>query len=107
MASLALAYIILGHTLSGSLQLVLTTVIISTVVAQFVDKIGRRPLWLTSTAGMLGSYIVITALSATFANTGQQAAGTAVIPFLFIFFGFYVIAWTIQVGLDFFAQTLY
>jgi MFS family permease len=71
-------------------------VIIATVVAQFVDKIGRRPLWLTSTAGMLCSYVVITALSATFANTGKAAAGTAVIPFLFIFFGFYDIAWTIQ-----------
>lgn len=45
---------------------------------------------------MLGAYIVITALSASFASTQHSATGIAVIPFLFIFFGFYDIAWTIQ-----------
>ncbi len=45
---------------------------------------------------MLCSYVLITALSATFANTKDAATGIAVIPFLFIFFGFYDIAWTIQ-----------
>lgn len=70
--------------------------IVATTVAQFVDKIGRRPLWLTSTTGMLCSYCVITALSAIFAKTKHAPTGIAVIPFLFIFFGFYDIAWTIQ-----------
>lgn len=69
---------------------------VATVVAQFVDRIGRRPLWLTSTAGMLASYVIIMALSATFAGNQNAATGIAVIPFLFIFYGFYDIAWTIQ-----------
>jgi hypothetical protein len=45
---------------------------------------------------MLVSYIIITALSATFAQTARAAIGTAVVPFLFIFFGFYASAWTIM-----------
>lgn len=64
-------------------------VIVATTLAQFVERIGRRPLWLTSTIGMLGAYCVITALSASFAKTQNSATGIAVIPFLFIFFGFY------------------
>lgn len=65
-------------------------------MAQYVDRVGRRPLWLTSTFGMLMAYCVITALSASFAKTQNHSIGIAVIPFLFIFFGFYDIAWTIQ-----------
>ncbi|KAK9893523.1 general substrate transporter [Cystobasidium minutum MCA 4210] len=76
--------------------LAIWNLIISATVAQFVDRIGRRPLWLISTGGMLCSYVIITALSATFARTQEQGTGLAVVPFLFIFFGFYVIAWTIQ-----------
>lgn len=65
-------------------------------MAQFVDRIGRRPLWLISTGGMLLSYCVITALSASFAKTKTPSIGIAVVPFLFVFYGFYDIAWTIQ-----------
>lgn len=43
---------------------------------------------------MLGCFIVVTALSAVFAEQGTKAAGNAVVPFLFIFFGFYAIAYT-------------
>lgn len=57
---------------------------ISTTFAQYVDRIGRRPLWLISTGGMLLTYCVITALSATFANTQKGPIGVAVIPFLFV-----------------------
>ncbi|KAH8822939.1 hexose transporter-like protein [Flagelloscypha sp. PMI_526] len=70
--------------------------LVAASVAQHVDRIGRRPLWLISTGGMLISYCIITALSATFAKTQKSGTGIAVIPFLFIFFGFYDIAWTIQ-----------
>lgn len=45
---------------------------------------------------MLVAYVIITALSATFAKTHDKSTGIAVVPFLFIFFGFYDIAWTIQ-----------
>ena len=58
------------------------------------DRFGRRPLWLISATGMLISFSVVTALSAVYAEKGDQAAGKAVIGMLFIFFGFYDIAFT-------------
>ncbi|KAG9664430.1 general substrate transporter, partial [Aureobasidium melanogenum] len=58
------------------------------------ERFGRRPLWLLSASGMLASFIIVTALSATFAEHGIKAAGGATVAFLFIFFGFYDIAFT-------------
>ncbi|KAK3651448.1 hypothetical protein LTR56_005590 [Elasticomyces elasticus] len=58
------------------------------------EKYGRRPLWLTSACGMLVSFTIVTALSAVFAERGIKAAGGATVAFLFIFFGFYDIAFT-------------
>ncbi|KAK5685485.1 hypothetical protein LTS10_003564 [Elasticomyces elasticus] len=58
------------------------------------EKYGRRPLWLTSACGMLVSFTIVTALSAVFAEHGIKAAGGATVAFLFIFFGFYDIAFT-------------
>lgn len=55
----------------------------------FVDKIGRRPLFLTSCIGMLVSFIVETIGSAQYAKTESTAAGHAVIVFIFIYFIFY------------------
>ncbi|KAL7416518.1 general substrate transporter [Mrakia frigida] len=59
-----------------------------------VDRVGRRPLWLTSTSGMLATLSIITALSATFAKNGNASVGNAVVAFLFFFFGFYDLAYT-------------
>jgi hypothetical protein len=56
--------------------------------------LGRRPLLIYSSFGKLACYIVITGLSGSFANTGKASVGIAVIPMLFVFFGFYDIAWT-------------
>lgn len=65
------------------------------VAAAFVvDRLGRRTLFLASGAIMLVSYVIVTALSAEFAQTGHAAIGTAVIPFLFVFFAGYDIALT-------------
>jgi sugar porter (SP) family MFS transporter len=58
------------------------------------ERFGRRPLWLLSACGMLASFIVVTALSATFAEHQIKAAGSATVAFLFIFFAFYDIAFT-------------
>ncbi|OWZ55894.1 hexose transporter protein [Cryptococcus neoformans 125.91] len=74
--------------------LALWNLILAGTAAVFCDKFGRRPLFLTSTLGMLCSYAVVMGLSAGFAKTKQQSIGTAVIPFLFIYFGFYDIAFT-------------
>lgn len=43
---------------------------------------------------MLFALAVVTALSATFTQQNNTAAGTAVVPMLYIFFGFYDIAFT-------------
>lgn len=59
-----------------------------------VDFVGRRFLFLSACAGMLVSYIIITALSATFAKEHSASVGIAVIPFLFIMFGFFSTAYT-------------
>lgn len=69
--------------------------IISSTAGLSCDRIGRRPLWLTSQIGMLCSFIVVMGLSGAYAQNGQvPAVGTAVIPFLFLFFGFYDVSWT-------------
>ncbi|KFZ20350.1 hypothetical protein V502_03221 [Pseudogymnoascus sp. VKM F-4520 (FW-2644)] len=78
--------------LNGFLNL--WNLIMAVCAALMVDKVGRRKLFLTSTSIMLVSYIIITALSATFAKSGVKSVGSAVIPFLFIFFAGYDIAFT-------------
>lgn len=78
--------------ISGFLQL--WNLILSVSAAFNVDRFGRRPLFLVSSVGMLCSYIIISALSGSFAQTNIASTGTAVIPFLFIYYGFYDIAFT-------------
>ncbi|CAE6477579.1 unnamed protein product [Rhizoctonia solani] len=68
--------------------------IISILGSLAVDRVGRRPIWLFATLGMLVSYVIVTALSATFDRTNDRATGLAVIPMIFITFGFYDICWT-------------
>lgn len=69
-------------------------VVLSTAAAILVDKVGRRPLWLSSTGGMLVSLCVVMGLSAEYAKNHHARIGLAVIPFLFLFFGSYDLAWT-------------
>ncbi|KAK7204385.1 general substrate transporter [Myxozyma melibiosi] len=78
--------------INGFLQL--WNLICAVFAAFVVDYAGRRLLFLTSGVGMLLSYVFITALSGSFANTGNSATGIAMIPFLFIYYGFYDIAYT-------------
>ncbi|EAW22103.1 sugar transporter (hexose transporter [Aspergillus fischeri NRRL 181] len=59
-----------------------------------IDRFGRRPLFLSSAMVMLVSYVVVTALSSSFAVTRHAARGVAVVPFLFIFFAGYGVAVT-------------
>jgi MFS family permease len=62
--------------------------------ASLSDKFGRRSLFLLSLIGCLVSFIFITALSGSFASSGNKSTGVAMIPFLFIFNAFYAIAFT-------------
>ncbi|KAK4496698.1 hypothetical protein PRZ48_012681 [Zasmidium cellare] len=78
--------------INGFLQL--WNLICSLAGAFNVDRAGRRVLFLAATSGMLVSYILITALSATFAKGGSAAVGTAVVPFLFLMYGCFSLAFT-------------
>ncbi|KAF6805297.1 lactose permease [Colletotrichum musicola] len=62
--------------------------------AMMVDRIGRRKLFLISTAGMLVCYIVWTVLTSVFTRTRDERAGYTVVAFIFIYYFFYDIAWS-------------
>ncbi|PYH92063.1 hexose transporter protein [Aspergillus ellipticus CBS 707.79] len=53
--------------------------VVSEIAGLYVDDLGRRPIFLTSTVGMIFSYAFL---------------GIAVVPFLFLFYGFYDLART-------------
>lgn len=62
--------------------------------AFFVERIGRRPLFRTSTLGMLTVFTAWTIASALFAQTEAKSAGVAVIALIFVFQFFYCIAFS-------------
>ncbi|TVY34456.1 Lactose permease [Lachnellula subtilissima] len=62
--------------------------------AYLVDKFGRRTLWLTSTAGMLLTFIVYTVLTSIFAHSREKRMGYAALVMIFVFSFFCNIAWT-------------
>ncbi|KAM0271892.1 hypothetical protein ACHAQH_008934 [Verticillium albo-atrum] len=62
--------------------------------ATSVDRLGRRPLFLASAILMFCSFVIVTGLSGSFAQSGSSSVGLAVIPFLFLFFAGYDIALT-------------
>lgn len=76
--------------ISGFLQI--WNLILAVGAAACVDRLGRRPLFLTSSVGMLISFILISGLSGGFATSGSSKVGIAVVPFLYIYYGFYDIA---------------
>jgi len=68
---------------------------IMAMVGSFLcDRVGRRPLFIISTAGMLLFFTLQTVCSAIYANTGNHAAGNAVVAIIFLFGGFYSIAYS-------------
>ncbi|KAK8105115.1 lactose permease [Apiospora kogelbergensis] len=62
--------------------------------AMMVDRLGRRTLFLVSTAGMLASYVCWTGLTSAFVAHRDPGVGRAVVAFIFIYYFFYDIAWT-------------
>jgi len=90
-----------GITSQSSLNLIngilqLWNVITAYGGALVVDRTGRRPLWLTSAAGMCIAYTMITIAAAVYAKSPEEApnyaAGKAVVGFFFIYYAFYNIA---------------
>ncbi|KAH1593442.1 hypothetical protein KXX34_003064 [Aspergillus fumigatus] len=74
--------------------LAIWNLILSFGAALNVERFGRRPLFLVSIIGMLVSYVLIMGLSAGFATTGSHAMSVAVVPSIFLYYGFYDITWT-------------
>lgn len=68
--------------------------IVAVTMCFFVDKVGRRKLFLISTAGMLVVFIIWTICSAQYAMTGSTGAANAVIVMIFLYYVFYNTAWS-------------
>jgi hypothetical protein len=70
--------------------------IVSTYAATLIDKVGRRPLFLGSTFGMVLMFVAWTITCATYENSGEtnKAAGYAQIPFVWLFGVCYSFAWS-------------
>lgn len=60
--------------------------------AACMERLGRRFLLMLSCAIMLVSFILITALSGSFAENGSRAVGITMIPFIFLFNAGYGVA---------------
>ncbi|CCA69468.1 related to hexose transporter protein [Serendipita indica DSM 11827] len=73
--------------------------IVATGASMTVERVGRRPFFIISTAGMLVSYAIITAMAGTYEKNQSVGAGRTLLAFVFIFNGFYDIAYTPLLGL--------
>lgn len=62
--------------------------------AMSAERAGRRVLWITGTAGMCATYIVMTGLSGAFASNPSHALGIAVVPMMFVYKSFYCMSWS-------------
>ncbi|KAL2883383.1 hypothetical protein SGCOL_001063 [Colletotrichum sp. CLE4] len=59
----------------------------------FIEKLGRRILFLIAAVGMLVVFSVWTGCSAVYAQTGNKDAGSAVLAMIFLFYGVAGFAW--------------
>lgn len=80
------------NLINGILQI--WNFICAVTAAICVDKVGRRPLWLWSTCGMLLFFSLQTICTAVYSELGTASAGTASIAMIFLFYASYDAAWT-------------
>ncbi|KAJ9660188.1 hypothetical protein H2198_002694 [Neophaeococcomyces mojaviensis] len=80
------------NLINGCLQIF--NLIVAVGMCFFVEKVGRRKLFLISTAGMLVTFIVWTICSARYAIDGNHGAANAVIAMIFLYYLAYNTAWS-------------
>ncbi|KAB5596153.1 Lactose permease [Ceratobasidium theobromae] len=78
--------------INGILQI--WNLIMALGAAMFVDRLGRRTLFVISNAGMLCAFAIWTITAALYQLLGNTAAANANIALIFIFFSFYDIAYS-------------
>ncbi|ESK94631.1 hexose transporter [Moniliophthora roreri MCA 2997] len=78
--------------INGGLQVF--NLLVAYSASLLVDWVGRRPLFIVSTAGMLFSFGLWTVTEALFNELQKTAAAKATIPLIFIYYFFYDIAYS-------------
>lgn len=68
--------------------------VIGVFCATLVDRVGRRPLFLAATAGMLVVFIIWTICSSVQQRTNNKQAGQAVIAMIWLYSVSYALAWS-------------
>ncbi|OCL01499.1 general substrate transporter [Glonium stellatum] len=74
--------------------LTILSLIVSVSCALLVDRVGRRPLFITATASMCLVFVLWTICASQQERTNSAAAGRAVIAFIWIFSVAYALAWS-------------
>ena len=64
----------------------------SLFAASLVDRVGRKNLFLASTAGMIVFYSLQTVFSTVYVKTGHQGLAHAFVAFIFLFYSFFNLA---------------
>ncbi|GLI74372.1 hypothetical protein PoHVEF18_002609 [Penicillium ochrochloron] len=73
----------------------LLSLVVSISSAFFVDRVGRRPLFLISTAGMVLMFLAWTVTSSVYEKTQDvKTSGYPQVVFVWLFSVFYAIAWS-------------
>jgi len=70
------------------------SLIVSISCALLCDRIGRRPLFLAATGGMLICFMCATITGSQYSKTGDQGTGIAVITFFWLHGVAYAFAWS-------------
>jgi sugar porter (SP) family MFS transporter len=78
--------------INGGLQI--WNLLVAVIASFLCEHYGRRKLFLTSAAGMFVMFLLQTVCSAQYALHQNKSAGNAVIAFIFLYYGFYDIAFT-------------
>jgi MFS family permease len=79
-------------TINGCLQI--WNLVAAVTGALLIRKLGRRTLFVVSNAGMLTSFSVWTLTTSLFHTNSMSIAANVTIPFIFIFYLFYNLAYT-------------